>query len=59
MKADKYGPQKRYIAKTCKQITFRTNRNTDKDIIDHLEKVDNVQGYMKSLIRADIQRGRG
>lgn len=32
------------------------NKNTDPDILEHLEAMDNVQGYIKSLIRADIAK---
>jgi len=32
------------------------NKNTDPDILHHLEALDNVQGYIKSLIRADIAK---
>ena len=42
-------------ANTC-QIKARLNRNTDADILKHLEGVDNIAGYIKSLIRADIER---
>jgi len=46
----------KYNATTTKAISFRLNRNTDKDILDKLESVDNVQGYLKELIRADIAK---
>jgi len=32
------------------------NTNTDPDILKHLESCDNVQGYLKALIRADIAK---
>lgn len=41
-----------------KQIKFRFNLNTDADILAHLESLDNVQGYVKQLIRADIAKRR-
>ena len=31
-------------------------KTTDADIIAHLDQVGNKQGYIKSLIRADIER---
>ena len=36
--------------------SFRLNLNkiTDADIIAKLESVDNIQGYIKQLIRADL-----
>ena len=49
-------PQDRYIAKTIRRYVLNLNRNTDPDILDHLEKLDNVQGYIKALIRSDLER---
>ena len=51
-------PQDRYAAKAIRRFAININRNTDSDILVHLEQVDNVQGYIKSLIRADIARCR-
>jgi hypothetical protein len=33
----------------------------DTDILKHIEELDNIQGYIKALIRADIaaQAGKG
>lgn len=45
----------RYKAANTKQIKFVLNKNTEPDLIAHLENVDNVQGYIKTLIRADMQ----
>lgn len=36
-------------------ITMKLNKNQDADIIDKLNSVDNKQGYLKELIRADIK----
>ena len=38
-----------------KQVKFKLNLRTDADILEKLASVDNVQGYFKSLIRADIE----
>ena len=46
----------RYKAANTKQIKFVLNKNTEPDLIAHLESIDNVQGYIKSLIRADMQK---
>ena len=32
------------------------NKVTDPDMIDHLESLDNVQGYIKRLIREDMNK---
>lgn len=37
-----------------RQIKCRFNLRTDADILQKLDSVDNVQGYIKELIRADI-----
>lgn len=39
-----------------KQVKFKFNLRTDADILAHLEKQGNVQGYVKRLIRDDISR---
>ena len=45
----------RYKAAHIKQIKFTLNDRTDSDLLKHLGTIDNVQGYIKSLIRADMQ----
>ena len=45
----------KYDKKNCVQILMKLNRNTDSDILDKLESVDNKQGYIKSLIRKDLE----
>ena len=48
---------KRYQEKNTKLMTIRLNLNTDQDVINRLEEVDSKQGYIKRLIREDIERG--
>lgn len=38
-----------------RMIHLKLNRETDTDVIDKLESVDSIQGYIKELIRADIR----
>lgn len=45
-----------YNRKNKKQIKFELNINTDADIIQHLETIDNKQGYIKQLIRDDMAK---
>lgn len=49
--------QKRAVAKYDKkhseQIPLKFNKRTDKDILRKLDSKQNVQGYIKSLIRRD------
>lgn len=46
---------KRYDQKATRQIKLKLNLNTDSDILQRLDEVDNMQGYIKKLIRADIK----
>ena len=45
----------RYNKKNTKQINIRLNKKTDEDIIIFLDKKENKQGYIKELIRYDIE----
>ena len=49
-------PQDRYAAKAIRRFVININRNTDADILEHLEQMDNVQGYIKALIHSDMER---
>lgn len=44
----------KYDATNTRKVTIKLNINTDADIIAKLEAVDNMQGYIKKLIRGDI-----
>lgn len=46
----------KYDAAHTKQIKMKLNLSTDADIIAKLEDVDNIQGYIKSLIREDMKK---
>lgn len=50
----KYAAQARYNDRTRRRIPLNLNINTDQDILEHLSEVDNVQGYIKHLIRSDM-----
>lgn len=39
-------------------FTMRLNHKTDADIIKKLNEVDSRQGYIKRLIREDIERSK-
>ena len=49
----------KYQAANMKKYTFKFNAKTESDLIAHLESIDNVQGYIKSLIRADMSKQKG
>lgn len=46
----------RYDATNTKRYTVKVNRNTEADILAHLENTENVAGYIKALIREDMKR---
>ncbi len=46
----------KYDANNTKRYGFKLNFNTDQDIIDHLDSIQNKQGYIKRLIRRDMER---
>ena len=48
--------QAKYDKDNTVQIKLKLNKKTDKDIIDRLAAADNIQGYIKELIRLDILR---
>lgn len=39
----------------CKTFTIQLSHNTDGDIIAFLDTLPNKQGYLKDLIRRDIE----
>lgn len=46
----------KYEAENIKQIKLKLNRRTDADILAKLEAEENVQGYIKRLIREDMKK---
>lgn len=46
----------KYNVKHTVQIPMRFNKKTDSDILEKLETVGNKQGYIKQLIRKDMQK---
>lgn len=47
---------RKYDDANTTKIFLKMNNKTDADIIAHLEKVGNKQGYIKSLIREDMKK---
>jgi hypothetical protein len=57
MKTKKETPQQRYHrTHKSKQIKLECLEHTEMDIIEHLNKQPNKQGYIKKLIRDDIKK---
>lgn len=56
-RAAKNARGERWNKENTRRITLRLNNRTDKDILDKLDSIENVQGFIKSLIRAEISKG--
>lgn len=51
--------QKRYEARgVIKRKVLKLHAAHDADIISHIEKLSNLNGYLKQLIREDIKKTR-
>lgn len=48
----------RYNAKASSRYSLKLNRATDADLIAKLDSVSSVNGYIRQLIREDIERER-
>ena len=48
--------RKEWTKKNTTRVGLKLNNNTDADIIKRLGTVPSVQGYIKSLVRADIKK---
>ena len=46
----------RYDKANTQDVRLKLNKKTDADILDHLASLPNKQGYIKSLIRADLEK---
>lgn len=46
----------KYDAANTVQVKLKFNRVTDADILERLAEVGNRQGYIKRLIREDLER---
>lgn len=47
---------RKYDDEHTKQIVLKLNLKTDADILERLGEVGNKQGYIKELIRRDINK---
>ena len=44
-----------YDKQNTRRVNLKLNNKTDADIIRKLESVENIQGYIKELIRKDMK----
>ena len=49
--------QAEYDKANTLRVSVKLNKMHDEDIIKHLAKQPNKQGFIKALIRADIEKG--
>lgn len=45
----------RYDQKNIKRVVLKLNKKTDTDIIEYLEDLDNVNKFLKEIIREKIK----
>lgn len=50
--------QRKYDSTHTTQISLKFNLGTDADILEYLMTKENRQGYIKSLIRADMDASK-
>lgn len=51
--------QQRYDKAHTTGLYLKLNNDTDRDLLERLEAVENKQGYIKALIRNDIKGESG
>lgn len=49
-------PQERYEKENIRRFVLKLSRNTDAEMIAFLAGKDNIQGYIKQLIRSDMDK---
>lgn len=47
---------RKYHQNNIRQFRFCLNRNTDADIIAYLESLPNIQGYLRELVKKDMNK---
>ena len=45
-----------YEKENLRQIRLKINRKTEPELLEWIEKQDNIQGYIKRLILEDMER---
>ena len=55
----KYAYDRQYAKEKMQQIKLTLNKGTDADLLEWLEEQPNKQGYLKELIRRDMEEKAG
>ena len=50
--------RKKWTTENTTRVVMKLNHNTDADILAKLAEVPSKQGYIKNLIRADLNNGK-
>jgi GH18 family chitinase len=58
-KKTNYAAQKKYKKEKSRRVSLDFFYNTEQDLLDKLASVDNKSGYIKELIRQDMQNNGG
>lgn len=48
--------QNKYIKEKYRRHSIKVHKILEKDMYEHLEKIDNIQQYLKELIRKDMEQ---
>ena len=56
--ASKYPRQDKYDSVNTRKYGLKLNKKTDADLIAMLDSQENKMGYLKQLIREDIERNK-
>ena len=54
----KWDSREKYAKENTRRYVVKVNNNTEQDIIAQLESKENKMGYIKQLIREDIERNK-
>ena len=57
-KKTSYAAQLKYGREKTRRYTISAMTNTEQDVIQKLDSVENKNGYIKALIRADIAKSK-
>lgn len=52
----KYESIEKYQKENIRRYVLKVNKNTDSDILEKFKSVKNINGYLKDLIRKDIEK---
>ena len=47
--------QNKYIKENYRRHSIKVHKTLEKDMYEHLEKIDNIQQYIKELIKKDMK----